>query len=63
MEKNTDMERIRDEYDHRQATEEMREIGRGMRFAQLMDLAEEGNEEAAADLWWEYGYEFKRGES
>ena len=36
---------------------------RDQRFNELLDLAREGNAEAIADLWKEYGFDFEREES
>ena len=37
--------------------------GRDQRFKQLLDLAQEGDEDAVGDLYREYGFEYGRDEA
>ena len=49
---------------NRESTKRSRKaLERDPRFRQLLDLANDGNQEAIRDLWVEFGYDHQRGEA
>ena len=57
----TKRQRLTGNVEAKQALDELKTRERDSRFRELLDLADEGNQDAIGDLYREYGYDYDRG--